>query len=68
MPERARGGIKLLATPDDYRRKADECVRRAAQAADPSVRSAYEEVAQSYRRLAAEIEIWEDRKFGGPKG
>jgi hypothetical protein len=55
----------MHASPDEYRRKADECVRRAVQATDPSVQSAYEEVARSYRHLAAHIEMWEEHDHGG---
>jgi hypothetical protein len=65
MPQRERRETKMRASPDEYRRRADKCVRRAAQANDPSVQSAYEEVARSYRHLAAEIEMWEERKNGG---
>ena len=42
----------------EYRRKADECMRRAAQAIDPEVRSDYQEAARSYLQLAAEVEMW----------
>ena len=51
-----------MLTPDKYRRKADECMRLAAQATDPKVQSAYEEVAECYRHLAAEVEIWQERR------
>jgi hypothetical protein len=36
-------------------------VRLAAQATDPKVQSDYEQVARSYRQLAAEIEMWQER-------
>jgi hypothetical protein len=51
-----------MLNPEEYRRKADECVRLAAQASDSKVRSDYEEVARSYRQLAAEVEIWKKQK------
>ena len=50
-----------MLSPAEYRCKADECVRQAAEATDPKQRSTYEEVARSYRQLAAEIEMWEER-------
>jgi hypothetical protein len=56
-----------VLNPDEYRRKADECVRLAAQAVDPNVQSAYEEVARSYRQLAAEVEMWQERMDGPPR-
>ena len=56
-----------MLTPDEYRRKADECVRLAAQATDPKVLSAFEEVARSYRHLAAEVEMWQERMGGAPR-
>jgi hypothetical protein len=40
-------------------------VRLAAQATDPGVQSAYEEVARSYRHLAAEVEMWEEHIRAG---
>lgn len=55
-----------MLSPAEYRYKADECVRQAAEATDPKQRSAYEEVARSYRQLAAEIEMWEERMRGEP--
>jgi hypothetical protein len=55
-----------VLSPAEYRRKADECVRLAAQATEPSVRSAYEEVARAFRHLAAEVEMWDERARGGP--
>jgi hypothetical protein len=51
-----------VLSPDEYRRKAEDCVRLAAQATDPNMRSAYEEVARSYRDLAAEVETWQEHK------
>ena len=54
-----------MLNPDEYRRKADECVRLAAQATDPKVRSNYEEVARSYRHLAAEVEMWRKERMHG---
>jgi hypothetical protein len=52
--------------PAEYRYKADKCVRLAAEATDAKVRSAYEEVARSYRQLAAEVEMLEERMKEGP--
>ena len=54
-----------MLNPAEYRRKADECIRAAAQATDPKVRSEYEKVARSYRHLAAEVEMWQQRMHGG---
>jgi hypothetical protein len=56
-----------VLNPDEYRLKADECVRLAAQATDPNVQAAYEEVARSYRHLAAEVEMWQVRMHEDPK-
>jgi hypothetical protein len=55
-------GKKVLGSPDEYRRKAKDCLRLAAQATDPKVQSAYVDAARSYRHLAAEIELWEESK------
>lgn len=57
-----------MLDPVVYRRKADECVRLAAQAADSKVRSSYEEVARTYRQLAADVEMWLGPRDAGLRG
>ena len=54
-----------MLNPGEYRRKAEQCVRLAAQTSDPKVRSDYEEVARSYRHLAAEVEMWRKERMHG---
>jgi hypothetical protein len=56
-----------ILIPDEYRRKAEECVRLAAKATDPGVQSAYEDAALAYRHLAAEVERWNERMHGASK-
>jgi hypothetical protein len=44
-----------------YRQMAAECRKRAAQASNPSVKSAYQEVARGWLLLAEQME-WMDRQ------
>jgi hypothetical protein len=51
-----------------YRQMAAECRKRAAQARNPSVKGAYQEVARGWLLLAEQLE-WMDRQeeASGPK-
>jgi hypothetical protein len=52
---------RTILSPEEYRLKAEECMRKAAKATDPSVQSSYEDAARCYRHLAAEVEMWDER-------
>jgi hypothetical protein len=49
-----------------YREMAAECRKRAAQAANPSIRNAYQEVARGWLLLAEQLD-WMDRQEEGSR-
>jgi hypothetical protein len=49
-----------------YRQMAAECTKRAAQASNPSVKSAYQEVARGWLLLAEQVEWLDSQKEASP--
>jgi hypothetical protein len=47
-----------------YRRRADECITRAAAAKDPDHKKQFQEMAEGWLKLARHAEQWEKRDEG----
>lgn len=57
---RCEGARKTMAAPDDYRRRAAECLALAQQIANPDDKAKMLEMAEAWRRLAE----WHDQQDG----
>jgi hypothetical protein len=46
-------GVLIVASEDDYRKKAEDCLRLAAQSSDSVLRETWLKLAEAWRKLAA---------------
>jgi hypothetical protein len=54
-------GVLIVGSEDDYRKKAEDCLRLADQSSDSVLRETWLKLAEAWRKLALGVSAWRPR-------